>query len=327
MKIIITWGQSAVVQNTIWYFEFTQRLILNIHTIKKIFKNFYTSISNITIINKNSNISRLRRNKYKKNVKGLSYSYLVGLIEGDGWVSISKKGKYLTYEIGLEMNIRDIQLLYKIKSTLGVGNIRTIIRKGNNNNTINLVRYNIRNKKHLKEIIIPILDKYPMLTNKQYDFLRFREALLNNIIFFNDLPLYSRPKEPINSVVNILKTSYFSSWLIGFIEAEACFSIYKSKIKYKNSYVGSFDISQTNSFEIIQAIKNYLSISSNIYQDKTNCFKLKTTSVRNIENIIKFLKNNPIKLLGYKKLQYVIFLKNLRKISRYSNSINIPNKY
>jgi ubiquinol-cytochrome c reductase cytochrome b subunit len=109
------------------------------------------------------------------------------------------------------MNIRDIQLLYKIKSTLGVGNIRTIIRKGNNNNTINLVRYNIRNKKHLKEIIIPILDKYPMLTNKQYDFLRFREALLNNIIFFNDLPLYSRPKEPINSVVNILKTSYFSS--------------------------------------------------------------------------------------------------------------------
>jgi hypothetical protein len=100
---------------------------------------------------------------------------------------------------------------------------------------------------------------------------------------------------------------------------EACFSI--------NSYVGSFDIAQTNSFEIIQAIKIYLNISGNIYQDNTNSFKLKTTSVRNIENIIKFIKNNPIRLLGYKRLQFILFIKKLRQIPKYSNSINIPNKY
>jgi len=316
VKNIVTWGQSAVVcfKNIILFFiwKTTQRLFLNIYKKNKIFKNFYTT-----------NIS----NKYKKNVKGLSYGYLVGLIEGDGWISISKKGKYLTYEIGLELNIRDIQLLYKIKNTLGVGKIITRIRKDINNNEIHLARYNVRNKKHLREIFIPILDKYSMLTNKQYDYLRFREALLNNILFIDDLPKYTRPKEPINSVKNILDKSYFPAWLIGFIEAEACFSVYQSKVKYKNSYVGSFDIAQTNSFEIIQAIKKYLNISGNIFQDKTNCFKLKTTSVRNIENIIKFLKNNPIRLLGYKRLQYIFFLKKLRKIPRYSNSINIPNNY
>jgi LAGLIDADG endonuclease len=91
--------------------------------------------------------------------------------------------------------------------------------------------------------------------------------------------------------------------------------------------VGSFDIAQTNSSEIIQAIKSYLNISVSVYKDNTNCFKIKTTSVRNIENIIKFLKNNPIRLLGYKKLQYVLFLKKLRKIPRYYNIINIPNNY
>jgi hypothetical protein len=62
----------------------------------------------------------------------------------------------------------------------------------------------------LKEIIIPIFEKYPLLTNKKYDYLRFKNALLNNIIFYDDLPQYSRPKEPFNSVENILDTHYFS---------------------------------------------------------------------------------------------------------------------
>ena len=97
--------------------------------------------------------------------------------------------------------------------------------------------------------------------------------------------------------------------------------------KKKNSYVGSFDIAQTNSFEIIQSIKQYLNITGNIYQDKTNCYKLKTTSIRNIDNVIKFLKNNPIRLLGNKRLQFILFIKKLRKIPRYSNFIKIPNNY
>jgi LAGLIDADG endonuclease len=108
------------------------------------------------------------------------------------------------------MNIKDIQLLYKIKDALGIGKIKTRVRKNINNNEISSVIYNIRNKKHLKEIIIPIFDKYPMLTNKQYDYFRFKNALLNNIMFSEDLPQYMRPKEPINSVDNILKTHYFS---------------------------------------------------------------------------------------------------------------------
>ena len=41
--------------------------------------------------------------------------WLVGLIEGGGWFSITKNGKYCKFEFGLELHIRDIQLLYKIK--------------------------------------------------------------------------------------------------------------------------------------------------------------------------------------------------------------------
>ena len=52
----------------------------------------------------------------------LTYAYLVGLFEGDVFFSITKKGKYLTYELGIELSIRYVQLIYKIKKKIsGVG--------------------------------------------------------------------------------------------------------------------------------------------------------------------------------------------------------------
>ena len=85
----------------------------------------------------------------------LTYAYLVGLFEGDGFFSIAKKGKYLTYEVGLEMNIKDIQLLYKIKKLLGVGKID--IRKDRNT-----AIFRLRKKSQLKDIILPIFDQFPI---------------------------------------------------------------------------------------------------------------------------------------------------------------------
>ena len=56
----------------------------------------------------------------------------------------------------------------------------------------------------------------------------------------------------------------------------------------------------------MSAIREYLSFTTTIYLDKTNNFKLKVSSIRSIENIIKFLNKAPVKLLGYKKLQYLL---------------------
>jgi len=250
----------------------------------------------------------------------LRYAYLVGLFEGDGYFSITKKGKYLTYEVGIELSIRDVQLIYKIKDLLGVGIVS--FRKRNN---IEMVALRIRNKDHLKDFIIPIFDKYPMFSNKQYDYLRFRDALLSDIIKYEDLPKY-RGTESLNTVESIISSYYFPAWLVGFIEAEGCFSVYKLN-KDDNYLVASFDISQTDGDILISAIRKYLSFTTTIYLDKTNCSKLKVTGVRSIENIIKFLQGAPVKLLGNKKLQYLLWIKQLRTIPRYSEKINIPSKY
>jgi hypothetical protein len=70
--------------------------------------------------------------------------------------------------------------------------------------------------------------------------------------------------------------------------------------------VAGFEISQTDGENLILAIRKYLSLSPNVYRDQTNSFRIKVSSVRSVENILKFLKFAPVKLMGYKKLQYLL---------------------
>ena len=95
--------------------------------------------------NINTNYEAIQR----LNAGDLIFPYLVGLFEGDGWFTITKNGKYLKYEFGIEMSQRDIQLIYKIKKILGIGQIN--FRSRNNQCT---VMFRVRNKNHLKSIII-----------------------------------------------------------------------------------------------------------------------------------------------------------------------------
>lgn len=92
---------------------------------------------------------------------------------------------------------------------------------------------------------------------------------------------------------------------MGFIEAEGCFSAYKLT-KADDYFVASFDISQTDGEILILAIRKYLSLTPQLFKDKTNNFKLKVTSVRSLENVIRFINKAPVKLLGNKKLQYLL---------------------
>jgi hypothetical protein len=76
------------------------------------------------------------------------------------------------YTIGLE--IEDIRLLYKIKTFLGCGTVR----KYNN-----VAIFRIKKIAHLLYILIPIFDKYPLLTEKKRaSYLNFRNTFLNKVL-------------------------------------------------------------------------------------------------------------------------------------------------
>ena len=106
----------------------------------------------------------------------LRLAYLVGLFEGDGYFSITKNGKNIKYEIGLELSIRDVQLIYKIKYILGVG-VVSFRERGK----IRMVSLRIRKKEHIKSRVMPIFDKYQMFSKKHYDYLRMRDALVSDV--------------------------------------------------------------------------------------------------------------------------------------------------
>ena len=97
--------------------------------------------------------------------------------------------------------------------------------------------------------------------------------------------------------------------------------------KDKDYLVASFDVAQRDGDILISAIREHLSFTNAIHIDKTNCSKLKVTGVRSIENVVKFLHNAPVQLLGNKRLQYLLWIKQLRAIPRYSEKMNIPSKY
>lgn len=143
------------------------------------------------------------------------YAYLVGLFEGDGFITVSKKGKYFQCELGIELSIKDVQLIYKIKDLLGVGIVSFRERNG-----ISMVSLRIRKKDHLVNIILPIFDKYPLFSNKQYDYLRLRNVCLrplSNAVLYDAIPEYTRPSEPLStqvrsaSVESIVNAPYFSA--------------------------------------------------------------------------------------------------------------------
>jgi len=68
------------------------------------------------------------------------------------------------------------------------------------------------------------------------------------------------------------------------------------------SRIASFEISQTNGNIIILAIREFLSLNTKVSITKTNNSRIKVSSVRGIENVIRFMLKAPIKLLGHKKL-------------------------
>lgn len=104
-------------------------------------------------------------------------NWLSGFVDGEGtfYIGINKNdemtiGWQVLPEFRIVQHEKDIKLLYKIKKYLGCGTVR--INHGD--------RYELRIRKldHLKNIVIPFFESYPLQTQKKYDFLSFRKVIL-----------------------------------------------------------------------------------------------------------------------------------------------------
>jgi hypothetical protein len=318
------------VNNCLLFYLYLRKKVIDLKIIRlnNILEKYY-NYNNNEIIHQRLNVrhliykfnkfSTVNKNSLSEN-KDIFHQWLVGFTDGKGNFSIirQKNNWSLIFQIG--QSNYNLRVLHFIKKQLGAGNI--IVDKKNN-----LSKFIIRDRSILELIIIPIFDKYPLLTSKYFNYIKFKKAhsilsdksLTNSekdIIMLNLI----KTKLPINyispawSIINNIVSNYENatkimskSWLVGFTEAEGNFYLVN---KSKNIIVHAFEITQKLDKIVLISIKHILHISTNVQYNKTGYHTIFTTNSRAIDNIIKFYKNN---LKGMKSIEYRIWARSYIK--------------
>jgi hypothetical protein len=266
--------------------------------------------------------------------------YVTGFTDAEGCfnVTVSPRisGNYqVSLRFSVELHQRDLSLLNNIKSFFndaGTLNIRKDLRFTNPK-----VTWSVRNFDDIINVIIPHFDKYPLLSQKQADFLLFKEiALLMKdkehlkpeglakivaikasinlglsdklLVNFLDIKPYIRPE------INTLEISD-PHWITGFIDGDGSFFVNVAKVNSKLGYSVKlmFRLAQHNrDLNLLNLIIKYLDCGTiqrkgNSTRD-FNMIDLNVSKFNDINTkIIPFF--NEYKLESIKNLDFLDFCK------------------
>ena len=284
-------------------------------------------------LNDNSNMISLKQGKnHHAHIKDQWEQWLVGFTDGDGNFHISYQGGKWGLSYKLTQSRYNLRVLHYIKKQLGVGSITKDGTKG---------QYFIRDRKILETVIIPIFDKYPLLTTKYFDYVKLKKALviLNNTSLSKEdknikllaiknsnansdyiSPAWNNailPLTDVSSINNVMS----KSWLVGFIEAEGSFYLTN---KDSNRIVHGFGLTQKLDKVVLDGIGIMLHIKNPVrFKELHNHYILDTTNSRAIENIILFFKDT---MKGVKSLEYRIWARSyVKNKGDYNRLLNVRN--
>ena len=259
----------------------------------------------------------INKSKYSEN-KDNFHQWLVGFTDGDGSFIIyrSKEGKWNLF-FKLTQSTYNLRILYFVKTQLGAGSVNT-----NADNTKGDFR--IRDRKTIGSIILPIFDKYPLLTSKYYSYYKFKEAyriLENNSLtkqekdrLLLDLTNELKPDNYVSPAWEVVKFEVNNTneaklvvnkyWLIGFTEAEGSFYLVS---KTSTRIVHAFEITQKLDVIVLKAISLILGV--NVVKKNTYNTVI-TTNSRAIENIMYYFSNC---FMGMKAVEFRIWVRSYVK--------------
>jgi hypothetical protein len=225
--------------------------------------------------------------------------FWVGLMDGDGSIQVNHwRMKSLQYRLVIKLSYlkSNYNMLLKIAKTIG-----GIVRIVNNKKEVIWVV----DKKETITNIIKIFATYPPLTSRltcQLEFLKV--CLKNNSVkdYLNNRKLkYNNQSNLIKkySINNLMSSSYYPSWLSGFIEAEGCFSI-------RANENNSFSIGQNEDFYLLDEIKKFFNLSVMVRNPYKNFFVIESYKKETLNRIISHCINYP--LLGEKSQSLYKFI-------------------
>jgi len=111
----------------------------------------------------------INKSKYSEN-GDIFNQWLVGVTDGDGSFTLSRlsEGRWTLF-FKITQSTYNLRMLYFIKKQLGVGSVNITA----NNQKAD---FRIRDRKTIGSIIIPIFEKYPLLTSKYHSYEKFKKA-------------------------------------------------------------------------------------------------------------------------------------------------------
>jgi hypothetical protein len=241
-------------------------------------------------------------------VNNLHPNYIAGLIDGEGSfnITISKDdsrsaGHRVVCEMHVTQKTHSASVLYLLKEFFGCG-----VVKIDNKNTDGL-KDQLSSIVDISRVLIPHLDKYPLLTSKYLNYLTFKKAIK---MLENKEHLTLQGIEKLKNMASQMntnrtfeekgqfcqehtsKSTISPEWIQGFTDAEGCFYFYMGKpnIKGKESSTwylqASLEIAQnTHDVAVLELIQSFFGCG--IIKPKRTNNELKTAqSVRSVSRYV-----------------------------------------
>ena len=260
--------------------------------------------------------TRLTNQEYSSLPKSF-LAFLVGFIDGDGYIQITKTEKgYINIKLVISLHLDDISVLNYIHSVLKLGIVNSYYDKRNPCCKL------VINKTDLQEILFPLLmyNNITFLTETRLN--QFSKAIYvmsNNIKIYSDIPetITSEFKQPENAI-EYTQLSFFRNWIVGFTMAEGSFFI-------KSNNDGCYQLKQRIHIELFNAFLSVFQTERKITIDKEKYMQFGVSSKRDIQTVINFFSFSGLHpLIGLKHIQYEKWLNNLNNSFRYKN-LKFPN--
>lgn len=252
-------------------------------------------------------------------------SLIVGFIDGDGYIRVTKKKEYIYVALVINLHEGDYDLLCEIRDILNMGNVYYVTSNGKR-----LARLEINKTDFIKKFI-PLLEKHNisfLTETRQTQFLKVKYIINNNCVFYDDI----NEQELLDFTINNIKLEgfnnlwFFNNWLVGFTMAEGSF------LEKKNNDI-CFKLKQKNNFILFKEILEYLGTTQKLSINQGKYVEYSASSKKDIQLIIYFFSYNDfvikpdikcystVSLRGLKLISYNKWLLTIKESKRYSKLI------
>ena len=257
------------------------------------------------------------RSNDKKEYLSIPYkfiAFLVGLIDGDGYIQITKTTKgFIAIKLIICLSLEDISSLEYIYSVLKIGKLQ--IYRDLKNPICKLVI----SKTDLQEVIFPLLIHHNIYFLTESRRAQFDLAMLiikNDLKLFNQISNYNKVPtifELPKTASEYLSLAFFKNWLVGFTNAEGSFCI-------KKNNDACFQLKQRIHVHLFEAFKLLFKTNRNISIEKDKYLQFSVSSKTDIQTVIDFFSFSGLHpLIGLKYIQYLKWITSLQNSYRYKN--------